>query len=96
MTLNMEGIMLLLHNTTLHECNLLPHRGENTFYPDAVEQYLLFALYLTSTTKHLLGAVHSRSLGKVLCKHKFIPYGGKRNIYIFTNNVFAEFLDHQQ
>lgn len=29
--LNMEGIMLLLHNTNLHECNLLPHRGENIF-----------------------------------------------------------------
>lgn len=54
MTTNIEGIMPLLHNTiTLHECNLLPHRGENIFHPDTIEQYLLFALYLTSITKHI-------------------------------------------
>lgn len=42
------------HNIiTLHECNLLPQREENTFPPDTVEQYLLFALYLTSITKHI-------------------------------------------
>lgn len=54
LTTNIEGIMPLLHNTiTLHECNLLPHRGENIFHPDTIEQYLLFALYLTSITKHI-------------------------------------------